>query len=395
MLGVLIIVENLTVPMDRRVWQEATALRQAGYTVSVICPKGGKYQEAYEEREGVHIFRHGLPLEGNGIVGFIGEYVCAFAAELWLAFKVRRRIGFDVIQACNPPDNIFIIGTLFRRLFGTKFVFDHHDPFAALFDLKFPRSRFLRWVAHYAEKRSLTTADQVITTSNELRKLAISAYGVAEDRIHLVRSGFNFARIPAVSADPALRKGRKFLVLYIGVMGKQDGIDLLLQAVSHLVHEQKRTDMHFALAGGGAECAAMQALSREMGLEEYVEFTGYLEGEPLYKLLATADIGVCPDPKNDFNDKLSMNKVLEYMAFNIPVVQFDLNEGRYIAQEAAVYAQRNDPRDFAQAIASLADQPEERARRGAIGKARLHEHFDWKSQETVYVDMYRKLIGQA
>lgn len=389
---VLIIVENLPVPLDRRVWQEATALARNGYTVSVISPKAGNYQKNYEERDGVKIFRHYMPTEGISVLGYFLEYAFAFVAEFWLACKVYRTVGFDVIQACNPPDNIFVIAVFFRLFFGTKFVFDHHDAFADLFTLKFPRQKLLGKITRFVERCSLRFADQVITTSEELRQLAITRCGVAPDQITLVRSGFNLKNMGTIQPEAALKRNRQYLAIYIGVMGSQDGIDVLLHAIRHVVHELKRTDISFTLAGNGTEMPAMQKLATTLGISDYVEFPGYLEGEAFYRLLASADIGLCPDPKNDFNDKLSMNKLLEYMAFSLPAVQFDLNENRRLAGEAAVYASNNDPRDFAAKIIKLLDNPELRAEKGKIGRERLLAQFDWKTQEEAYLGVYRKLL---
>lgn len=391
--AVLIIVENLPVPQDRRVWQEALALTRAGFTVSVICPKMGKYTESYELRDGVHIFRHKLPTEANGIAGYIIEYVWAWIAELYLAIKVYRKVGFDVIQACNPPDTIFAIGWIFRLFCKTKFVFDHHDPFADLFAVKFPGKKFMEFLPRMAERYSLRSADQVITTSEELRKLAVDRHGVPAEKVQLVRSGLDLKRLPKVEPAPALKRGRPYLALYIGVMGVQDGLDLLLKAAHYTVYEKGRKDVTFALAGSGTELAMLQAMCQSLNLNEYVEFTGYLEGEAFLKYIATADIGLCPDPKNQFNDKLSMNKVLEYMAFGIPVVQFDLDEGRYIAQDASVYAVNNDPKLFAEAMLTLLDDPERRARMGVLGKERIASDFAWDRQEAAYVATYRRLLG--
>lgn len=391
--GILIIVENLPVPLDRRVWQEATALVRAGYPVSVICPTGHGYDAAYEERDGVHIYRHGLPLEARGALGFVLEYGWALAAESRLAWRVWRERGFAVIQACNPPDDIFAIGVVFRALFGTRFVFDHHDAFADLFALKFPRLTALTWLPRLAERLSLRLADHVITTSVGLQRLAVERHGVAADKVSIARSGLDLKRVPQVEPDPALKRGRRFLALYIGIMGKQDGLDLLLQAAAYLVHGLGRTDIGFVLAGGGPEMPVLQELCHSLNLQDHVEFTGYLTGAEFYRLLASADIGLCPDPKNGFNDKLSMNKVLEYMAFSLPIVQFDLDEGRLLAGEAAVYATGNDPERFAALVAELLDDPERRAAMGRLGRARLLEHFAWERQERIYLDVYRDLIG--
>jgi glycosyltransferase involved in cell wall biosynthesis len=390
--SVLIIVENLPVPLDRRVWQQATALVRAGFAVTVICPKAGKYLESYEELDGVQIFRHGLPVEGSGVLHYLAEYGWALVAEFFLTLKICFKRRVDVIQACNPPDNIFLIGLMCRKCFGTKFVFDHHDPFAALFALKFPKQRRLQKIVSWFERQSLRSADQVITTSRQLRKLAVDNYGVSHENIVLVRSGFDLRRVATVAADEGLKRGRKFLALYIGVMGPQDGIDLLLRAAAHLIHHMDRKDIHFVLAGGGSQFNAMVALSEQLGLGEWVEFTGYVEGSRLYQLLATADVGVSPDPKNDFNDKLSMNKILEYMAFSLPIVQFDLVEGKELAADAAMYAGENDPAEFASAIATLLDDPERRAGMGELGRTRISEMFSWSRQEEIYLGAYRSLL---
>lgn len=392
MTGVLIIVENLTVPLDRRVWQESLALTRAGYTVSVVCPKGGTYQADYEVREGVHIFRHPLPMEASGIAGYLIEYVWAWVWELKLAIKAYRKIGFKAIQACNPPDTIFLIGLLFRLFCGTKFVFDHHDPFADLFAVKFPGKKFLEWLPRLAERASLRTADQVITTSEELRKLAVIRHNVDPAKVQLVRSGLDLKRMPTAVANQELKRGRPFLALYVGVMGVQDGVDLLLEAAAYIVHEKGRRDITFALAGSGTEVPMLKEMAAKLQLDDYVVFTGHLEGAHFLSYFATADIGLCPDPKNQFNDKLSMNKVLEYMAFAIPLVQFDLDEGRFIAGEASAYAENNDPRSLGEAVLTLLDDPVRRAEMGRIGKARIASDFAWDRQEQLYVETYRRLL---
>lgn len=391
MRNVLIIVENLPVPLDRRVWQQATALVRAGFQVSVICPKAGKHTLAYEELQGVKIYRHNLPIKGSGVFRYLAEYIWAWFAELFLTIKVFYKQRVDIIQACNPPDNIFLIGIIFRFLFGTVFIFDHHDPFGQLFALKFPRKVMLQRIVNWFERRSLRSADRVITTSEQLRKLATDHHDVEPDRIALVRSGFDLRRMPEVSEDRDLKRGRRYMALYVGVMGEQDGIDVLIEAISIIVHRLGRHDIQFILAGDGDQCAPMQELAAQLGLSAYVEFTGYLEGATLYRLLATADVGLSPDPKNDFNDKLSMNKTLEYMAFELPIVQFDLKEGRVLADEAAIYVKENSPEQFASAITDLVDDAERRARMGKLGAARIGGMFSWDRQEEIYINMYKSV----
>ena len=389
---VLIIVENLPVPMDRRVWQQATALVRAGFGVYVICPKSAKYAKSREVLQGVSILRHSLPVEGAGILRYVMEYVWALGAEAFLTARVLASAKIDVIQACNPPDNIFLIGTFVRLLTGSKFVFDHHDPFAELFSQKFSNRPRLRAIVDWFERRSLRSADRVITTSEELRQLAIVHHGVEADKVTLVRSGFDLNRIPNAEVEPTLKNGKNYLILYVGVMGAQDGLDLLLQSAAYLVHELKQ-DVQFVLAGGGPELLPMRALASKLNLDNSVQFTGYVEGSALIKLFKTADLGVCPDPKNSFNDKLSMNKILEYMAFGLPIVQFDLVEGKRLAGDAAAYASNNDPRELAIAMADLLSNPLERVRKGEIGIARVRDMFAWQKQEAAYISVYEEMLA--
>jgi glycosyltransferase involved in cell wall biosynthesis len=389
---VLIIVENLPVPPDRRVWQECRALVAAGYAVSVICPKGRGYDLSHEVIEGVHIHRHGLPVDASGILGFVLEYAAALFWQTVLAWRIFLTTGFDAIQACNPPDSIWIVAWPFRALFGRKFVFDHHDPFAELFAVKFPRRALLHRLTLLFERRSIRDADLVITTSEALRQIAVARAGKPAQSVHLVRSCPDSGAMRRGAPDPALRRGAARLVVYIGIMGAQDGVDILLRAAAEAIHGQGRSDLHFLLVGDGPEYARLQALAQELAIAEQVTFTGFLRGDALLSALSSADIGACPDPWNSFNDKLTMNKVLEYMAMELPSVMFDLTEGRAIAGEAAVYAGRtNDPRDFARVMLELLDDPERRRRMGAIGRERVATLFDWKDHRQVYLGAYASL----
>ncbi|MCC7047355.1 MAG: glycosyltransferase family 4 protein [Alphaproteobacteria bacterium] len=389
---VLIVVENLPVPPDRRVWQECQALVAAGYGVSVICPKGRGYEKSFETIDGVDIYRHGLPLDASGILGFVVEYAAALFWQTVLAWRIFLTKGFDAIQACNPPDSIWIVAWPFRVLFGRKFVFDHHDPFAELFAFKFPHRTLLHRLTLMFERRSIRDADLVITTSEALRHIAIDRAGKPAGQVHLVRSCPDASAMTRRAADPALRNGADKVVVYIGIMGAQDGVDILLRAAAVAIKQRGRGDLRFLLVGDGPEYAHLQALSRELGIAERVNFTGFLRGEALLSAMSSADIGACPDPWNNFNDKLTMNKVLEYMAMELPCVMFDLTEGRAIAGEAAVYAGRsNDPAVFADAMLALLDDPERCRRMGSAGRARVQTLFDWKDHRQVYLDAYASL----
>ena len=368
----LIIVENLPCPFDRRVWQEARTLTAAGYVVSIICPKAPGYEKSFERIDGIDIHRHRAAAEADGVLGYALEYSVALAMEFWLSLKVLFGRGFDVIHACNPPDTIFIIGG-FYKLFGKKFVFDHHDINPELYEAKFGKRGWGRKLLVALERMSFHTADMVISTNESYRSIAIERGGKDPKDVFVVRSGPDLTRIKQVPPNPALKKGRKYLVGYVGVMGKQEGIDLLLQAVQLIVKHLRRTDIQFGLVGGGTELPAMRELAKQLGVAEYVTFTGRAPDAELLEMLNTADICVNPDRANDMNDRSTMNKIMEYMALGKPVVQFDLTEGRVSAGEASWYARPNDVADLAQKMVALLGDENQRIHMGAIGRERVEQ----------------------
>jgi glycosyltransferase involved in cell wall biosynthesis len=193
----------------------------------------------------------------------------------------------------------------------------------------------------------------------------------------------------------ALKKGRRYLVGYVGVMGKQEGIDYLLHAAAHLVHELGRTDVHFGLVGGGTSLEEMKALAHQLRVAEYVSFAGRVSDGALLAMLNTADVCVNPDVANEMNDISTMNKVMEYMALGKPIVQFDLAEGRFSAQRASVYARRNDALDLAAKIAELLDDPARRADMGAFGRRRIENELEWRHEAPKLIAAYEALWGAA
>ncbi|ACL60709.1 glycosyltransferase family 4 protein [Methylobacterium nodulans] len=391
---VLIIVENLPVPFDRRVWSEATALQRAGYAVSVICPTGRDAEARYEVIEGVHVYRHPLPVEGHGLLGYAAEYAAALFWEFRLAVRVLRERGFDAIHACNPPDLIFLVGGFFK-LFGKKFVFDHHDINPELYEAKFGRRDWGWRLMLLLERLTFRIADLSIATNGSYRQIAIERGGMPPDRVHVVRSGPSLSRIRELPPDPAWRKGRRFLVGYVGVIGQQEGIDLLLEAVRHIVAERGRTDVQFVIVGGGPALAEMQEASAALKVSDYVTFTGRVPDETLFSALSTADVCVNPDRPNAMNDKSTMNKIMEYMALGKPIVQFDLTEGRVSAGEASLYARNTEPSDFGEKILDLLADPERRAAMGAFGRRRVHEELAWPYEEPKLLAAYEQLFAGA
>src|ERR1051326_3373238 len=383
---VLILVENLPSPFDRRVWQEATTLRDAGYAVSIICPTGKGCESKYASIDGIDIWRYDLPTEGEGALGYAVEYAAALAHTFRLTWKVK----FDVIHACNPPDLFFLIGG-FWKLFGKKFLFDHHDANPELNVAKFGRRDFFYRLMCLCERLTFRTADVSIATNESYRRIALVRGGMHPRRVFVVRSGPSLERMKVVPPKPALKKGRKYLVGYVGVMGKQEGIDLLLQAVREIVFSFKRKDVQFGIVGGGTSLEEMKALARELGVEDYVTFTGRVPDAELLAMLNTADVCVNPDVANEMNDISTMNKIMEYMALGKPIVQFDLAEGRFSAGDASLYAKKNDVADFATKIAALLDDPERRQAMGEFGRRRVVDELEWRHEAPKLLQAYEAL----
>jgi len=392
---VLIIVQNLPVPFDRRVWLECKALVAAGYDVSVVCPKG-KNDPAYEVIDTVRLYKYRPYAPGGSKASFIAEYVYSFLSTAWKTLLARRRGRFAVMQACNPPDIFWPIGIALRLADGTKFVFDHHDLCPELFQSRFPDGPRLPYRGLLAlERRTHRTADHVISTNDSYRDIAIRRSGKAPADVTVVRTGPDPKKLSRGPRDPAQKRGRRFLAAYIGVMGPQDGVDIVVRAADIVIHDMGRDDIAFTLIGAGDCFDELVALRDELKLGDHVEFTGRAPDELVKKILSTADVGLSPDPKNPLNDVSTMNKTMEYMSFELPVVAFDLRETRVSAAAAAVYVTPNDVGEYAKAIVDLMDDEDTRARLAKIGRARVEDELAWPHQERAYVGVYDRLTGRG
>ncbi|HET6172666.1 MAG TPA: glycosyltransferase family 4 protein [Gaiellales bacterium] len=395
MARILILVENLSVPFDRRVWQESRALVAAGHEVTVICPRGTKRDtEPYARIDGVEIHRYALEAATGGPSGYLREYGTALWQSWRLARKLDRRRPFDVVQACNPPDLLFLVALPLKAR-GARFVFDHHDLVPELFRSRFGKGGPLLWVNQVLERLTFRMADHVISTNESYRAIAVGRGRVPTERTTVVRSAPDLTRFVPVAPDVSLKRGRRHLVCYLGVMGPQDGVDYALRSLASLRDDLGRDDVQAAFVGHGDAWDDLVALSHELGLDDRVEFTGRVSDEDLACYLSTADVCLAPDPKNALNDISTMNKIVEYMAMSRPLVSFDLVEARVSAGDAALYATPNDEREFARLVAELLDDPDRRARMGAIGRRRVEQELSWEHSRRHLLEAYDGLLARS
>ncbi|MHA1279689.1 MAG: glycosyltransferase family 4 protein [Candidatus Helarchaeota archaeon] len=377
---VLIIVQNLPVPFDRRVWLEACALRDVGYDVSVISIKGknGNYSEDFIVIDGINVYRYNTPSEARGTLGYIIEFVYCWLATANLSIKVLQNHGFDILHACNPPDTYFLLGLIYKRLLGKRFIFDHHDLSPEMYVAKGGREKgFLHKGLLFLEKMTFKTADIVITTNESHKDIANKRGGVDSQRIFVVRSGPDFDRLQIRSLNPELKQGFKFLSCYLGEMCSQDGVDGLLRSISIYVNEINRKDTLFVFLGGGPELDYLINLKNKMNLQDYVVFLGRVSDIDLCRYLSTADLCLDPDPYTEWSNQSTMNKIMEYMFFGKPILAYDLKENRFSAQDAAMYVTPNKEGDFAHGIQYLLDRPNLREKMGKFGRKRVLEKLLW------------------
>jgi len=390
--GVCIIVENLPVPMVRRAWQQACALRDAGYRVSVISIKGAGLEQRHETIDGIEIYRHRV-WEASGALGYLLEYSFALAAQFCLALRIYFRTRFRILHAWNPPDTMFLIARFFK-LFGVRFIFDHLDLCPELYLAKFNRQDVFYRLVCLAERMTFRTATVSLSTNQSYREVAIERGGMPPDRVFIVRVTPEPEKMRRGPPRPELKHGETHLVAYLGVMGPQDGVDLLIESIEYIVKQKRRDDIQFTLMGSGTETPRLKALVSQKGLDPWVTFTGRVPSDVLAQYLSTADVGVAPDPLNRMNDKSTMGKILEYMAFGLPVVLYELTEGRRSAGEAALYARPNDPVDFAEKILTLLDSEPLRRQLGELGRKRIEEGWNWEIDRKSLLAAYELALRQ-
>ena len=392
---VLMLLENQPYPQDHRVRREATALVAAGYRVSVICPASAG--QCWRENIGnVQVYRFWASFPVNSFLGYLWEYGYSTAVLFAMSLLVFFGEGFDVVHAHNPPETLVFIGA-FYKLLGKRFVFDHHDLSPEMYRARFPDGGSL--IVYHAlvllEKLTCAVADHVIATNESYRKVEIERDHVPEERITIVRNGVEGHRNRRIQPDLGLRKRATTIIGYVGVMGFQDGLDYLLRALHHLLHDVGRSDFYCVLMGDGDAWAGLKALTKQLCLEDYVWFTGQVHGEELSRYLSAADICVDPDPANAYNDRSTMIKIMEYMAFEKPIVAFDLHEHRVTAKEAAVYVTPNNEHAFAVALARLMDDAVARKTMGAFGRHRVETELAWRFSVSHLLEVYGKVLPNS
>ncbi len=388
---VLIVNENGSVPADRRVRDIGATLAGAGYEVVVICPQGGGDEDAlYETRNGVSIHRYPATFSDGGVGGYVREYGAAF----WHIWRLVKRLSgerpFDVVHACNPPDFLLFAAWPGRRK-GARFIFDHHDLTPELFLSRFGSGR--RWLYRMTlllERLCFAAADVVLATNESYRQVARTRGGKRAEDVFVVRNGPVLSRFKPLAPDPSLKRGRALLIGYVGLMSPQDGVDHALRALALL--GERRQDWHAIFAGEGDARADLQRLSAELGLEDRVEFVGWLGDQEIAHLLSSSDVCLAPEPKSPLNDVSTMVKIAEYMAMSRPIVAYDLRESRFAAGNAAVYAQPNEPASFAEHIDELLCDPARCAEMGRAGRERVERELSWEHSESNLLAAYERVL---
>jgi glycosyltransferase involved in cell wall biosynthesis len=393
---ILFIVENNCVFRDRRVWGEALAARELGYIVSVISPtdhlQNGKPKRNLPSLDGIRIFQHPRPLEGKHVCGLLFEYANALFWEFLLSARVFFTRPFHIIHAANPPDHIFLIAILYK-LFGVKFIFDHHDITPEAYVAKFGKSAGFSKILRLMERLTIRTADVVISTNESYRRIATGRGRKPPSDVFVVRNGPDLSKIPNTQPNPSLREGFTYLVGYVGIIAQQEGIENLLLAAQYLINEKQRTDIRFIVVGTGPHWEAIVRLCKDMGLDKYFQFTGYISDSELYEILSTVDVCVNPEYGNEFTDQSTMIKIMEYMTFERPIVQFYTREGEVTAGEAASYIRENSPTLFADELLLLLENPTKRKAMGKAGRRRIEGHLCWESQKLQLKKAYDRAIA--
>ncbi len=389
---VLMLLENEHYPQDGRVRHEARALADMGFQVSVIAPlKRG--QARYEKLDDVQVYRYPTLFVLEGMIGYVWEYGYALIATFLLSTCILFRKGFDLVHIHCPPD-IFVVLGAFYKLVGKRLVYDQHDLSPEMYDARTRGQghRAVHRVLLWVERLAYRLADHVIVTNESYKTVAQQRGHVPESRISIVRNGSELGHLRPLPPDPRLEQMDKTIIGYIGVIGIQDGVDYLLRSLGHLLHTLARKDFFCVIIGAGDAVPGLKVLCSQLGLNNHVLFTGWVEHDELMRYLSVVSIGVSPEPSNAYNDRSTMIKIMDYMALGKPIIAFDLPEHRFSAQAAALYARANDELDFALALARLIDSPAQRQAMGAFGRRRIESALAWKYSVPCLLHVYERVL---
>jgi glycosyltransferase involved in cell wall biosynthesis len=384
-------VQNLPLPGDRRVWQECRTLRDAGYRVAAITPKAPG-DPSYEQLEGVHLYKYPAPRSAMGAIGYLAEFAYCWVMTAVLAVRVIARQGRPAaLQACNPPDTYFLLGRVLRVLLGVRFVFDQHDVCPELYESRFGRRGLAQRALFALERLTYASADHVIATNESYRDVATSRGRVPRERVTVVRTGIDISRMTPRDPRPELRRGRRHLVHFHGVMGPQDSVEIVLHT-ARIFLDAGRTDTFFNVLGRGDMYPRLRALATDLGVDDIVHMPGRVSDDDLFDSMSTAAVGLSPDLPNPLNEISTMNKTMEYMAFGLPGLSFDLKEARVSAEDSALYVSESTPEAYAKSLMYLLDHPRERAEMGRRGLQRAREQLTWDRQLTAYLSVYERVV---
>lgn len=389
---VLVLVQNLPLPGDRRVWLECKSLRDAGYRVAAITPAAAG-DPAYEEYQGVHLHKYAPPAETSSLWSFIWEFIYCWIQTFFITLKVWRKHGKpSVIQSCNPPDTFFLIGLLLKP-FGVKFVFDQHDLNPEVYESRFGKRGFFHWALGVLEKLTYATAVETIVTNESYAEIARSRGGVPADKVTVVRTGPDTTVLTPHAPNQDLKRGRQYLAHFHGVMGPQDGVDLVIDTIHYVTMVRKRNDISFSVLGKGDEWERLRSKVKELDLEDFVYMPGRVTDSELFEYLSTADVGLSADPPGPLNNVSTMNKTMEYMAFGVPVLAFNLKETRFSAQESAIYVDSPTPEAYGDELLRMLDDADLLVLLGTSGRQRATQVLDWKFQAQQYLGVFERVVG--
>jgi glycosyltransferase involved in cell wall biosynthesis len=386
---VVILVENVSLAVDTRLRKQVSDLLGAGFQVTVVTRKDVN-NVRYRTTPGLTVLEYPVPADRAGVTGYVLEYLVSFfwAAVLLLRLRLRGRI--DVLQVCQPPDVYFPLCWLLRWL-GAPIVADQRDLMPEVFAARYDHPRpammaALRWL----ERRTQRVADETVCVNEYLRDRLVAA-GAAPERVSVVRNGPVLERVQRAVPDPALKGEHRFLICWIGKMGRQDRVDLVIRVAEHIVRDHGRTDCGFAVLGDGECLEELRSLTAELGLQRWVHFPGWLPEDEVFGHLASADLGI----DTSLQEEVSPVKAMEYMALGLPVICFDLQETRRITLGAAVLVRPGDTDMLAKELLNLLDDPQARNRLGSAGRRRVREELSWERQVVGYLDVIRRAAARG